>query len=106
VLSQQGEDPGSFLASVGEALWSQDRQIADEAVLTELLDKAGFKGSEIIDASKEPAIAELRGANSQEAMELDVVGAPAYVYNGECYWGQDRIDYLDHAIETGRDPIT
>ena len=106
LLVQQGKDPGPFLLSVGEALWSHDRQIADESILAELLDKAGFKGSEIVEQSKDPAIVEVRSDNSQEATSLDVVGAPAYVYKGESFWGQDRIDYLDHMIETDRDPIT
>lgn len=106
LLSQQGKDPGQFLSSVGEALWSQDRQIADESVLIELLDKAGFEGKTIVQDSKDPAIVEVRKANSQEAVELDVVGAPAYVYKNEVFWGQDRIAYLDHMIETDRDPIT
>ena len=106
VLVQQGKDPGPFLLSVGEALWGQDRQVADEAVLAELLDKAGHNGAEIVAASKADEITEIRSANSNEAIELDVVGAPAYVYRKEVFWGQDRIDYLDHMIETGRDPIT
>jgi len=106
LLAQQGKDPGDFLASVGEALWGQDRQIADESILAELLDKAGFDGKAIVEESKAPGIAEVRSANSQEAIDLDVVGAPAYVYEGEVFWGQDRIEYLDHMIETGRDPIT
>jgi len=106
LLAQQGKDPGDFLASVGEALWGQDRQIADESILAELLDSAGFDGKAIVEESKAPAIAEVRSANSQEAIDLDVVGAPAYVYKGESFWGQDRIEYLDHMIETGRDPIT
>jgi len=105
LLSQQGKDPGPFLFSVGEALWGQDRQIADEAVLAELLDKSGFDGKAIVAESKDPAIAEVRNANSQEATELDVVGAPAYVYEKEVFWGQDRVDYLDHMIASGRDPI-
>ena len=105
LLSQQGKDPGPFLASVGEALWGQDRQIADESILAELLDKAGFDGKTIVSDSKDPAIAEIRNANSQEAINLDVVGAPAYVYEKEVFWGQDRVDYLDHMITSGRDPI-
>jgi len=105
LLSQQGKDPGPFLASVGEALWGQDRQIADEAVLAELLDKAGFDGKTIVQDSKDPAIAEVRSNNSQEAIDLDVVGAPAYVYKKEVFWGQDRVPYLDHMIETDRDPF-
>ncbi len=106
VLAKQGKDPGPFLFSVGEALWGQDRQIADEAILAELLDKAGFDGKAIVQESKDPAIVEVRSANSQAATELDVVGAPAYVYKDEVFWGQDRIAYLDYMIESGRDPIT
>jgi len=106
LLSQQGKDPGPFLFSVGEALWGQDRQIADESILAELLDKAGHDGAAIVDASKDPAIADVRSSNSQEAIDIDVLGAPAYVYEGEALWGQDRVDYLDHILTTGRKPIT
>lgn len=106
LLAQQGKDPGPFLLSVGEALWSHDRQIADESILAELLDKAGFKGAEIVEQSKDPAIAEVRSNNSQEAISIDVVGAPAYVYEGESFWGQDRVEYLDRMIESGRKRFT
>jgi 2-hydroxychromene-2-carboxylate isomerase len=105
VLVQQGSDPGPFLFSVGEALWAQDRQIADESLLAELLDKAGHTGQEVVAASKESSMAEIRSANAQEAVEMDVVGVPSYVYQGEVFWGQDRIDYLDHVLQTGRAPI-
>lgn len=106
VLCQQGQDPGPFLFSVGEALWGQDRQIADESLLAELLSKAGHDGQAVVDASKDASLAELRSMNSRDAMELDVVGAPCYVYDNEVFWGQDRIDYLDHALKTGRAAIT
>ncbi len=106
VLVEQDKDPGPFLFSVGEALWGQDKQIADEGLLAELLDKAGHDGAAVVEASKEASLSEIRSANSQDAIELDVVGAPAYVYNDEVFWGQDRISYLDHAIATGRAPIT
>lgn len=106
VLARDGKDPGPFLFSVGEALWSQDRQIADESILAKLLDKAGFDGAAVVQDSKDESVIEERSANSQTATELDVIGAPSYVYKGECFWGQDRIDHLGHMIETDRDPIT
>lgn len=102
VLVVQGKDPGPFLLSVGEALWSQDRQVADENVLAELLDKAGHSGASIVETSKEPEFADIRSANSGDAIELDVIGAPSYVYENEVFWGQDRIEYLDKMIVTGR----
>jgi 2-hydroxychromene-2-carboxylate isomerase len=102
VLAERGDDPGDFLFSVGEALWSQDRQIADESILAELLTKAGFDGDAVVATSKEAEYAEIRNSNSQDAIALDVIGAPSYVYEGEVFWGQDRVDYLDNMISSGR----
>lgn len=102
VLSQRGDDPGGFLFSVGEALWSQDRQIADEAVLAELLTKEGFDGEAVVATSKDAEFTEIRNSNSQDAIGLDVIGAPSYVYDSEVFWGQDRVDYLDTMISSGR----
>jgi len=106
VLSQRGDDPGDFLFSVGEALWSQDRQIADESILVELLTSAGFDGEDVVAASKGAEFAEARHSNSQDAIALDVIGAPSYVYEEEVFWGQDRVDYLDSMISSGRSPYS
>ncbi|HEX2115368.1 MAG TPA: 2-hydroxychromene-2-carboxylate isomerase, partial [Alphaproteobacteria bacterium] len=27
-----------------------------------------------------------------------VFGAPTYVYEGELFWGQDRLDFVDSAL--------
>ena len=106
VLAQRGDDPGEFLFSVGEALWSQDRQVADESILAELLTKAGFNGEAVVETSKQPEYAEVRNSNSQDAIALDVIGAPSYVYEDEVFWGQDRVDYLDSMITSGRAPFS
>ena len=34
-------------------------------------------------------------ADTQRAIELGVFGAPSYVVDGEIFWGQDRLDFLD-----------
>ena len=39
-------------------------------------------------------------ALTEEAMARDVFGAPTYVYNDELFWGQDRLDFLDRALES------
>jgi len=31
-------------------------------------------------------------------LETGVFGAPTYVHDGELYWGQDRLDFLDSAL--------
>jgi len=37
-------------------------------------------------------------AYSEEAERLGVFGAPTYVLNGERFWGQDRLDFVDRAL--------
>jgi 2-hydroxychromene-2-carboxylate isomerase len=49
-------------------------------------------------------IAAIYAANRQAALAADVFGSPSYVLDGEVFWGQDRIELLADALETGRAP--
>jgi 2-hydroxychromene-2-carboxylate isomerase len=37
-------------------------------------------------------------ANTQRAIDAGVFGAPSYVIEGEIFWGQDRLDFLDRRL--------
>ncbi|MGL4576830.1 MAG: DsbA family protein, partial [Burkholderiaceae bacterium] len=37
--------------------------------------------------------------STQEAIDAQVFGAPSYVFNGELFWGQDRLDFLERALK-------
>ncbi len=41
-------------------------------------------------------------AYSEEAERLGVFGAPTYVLKGERFWGQDRLGFLDRALDALR----
>ena len=45
-----------------------------------------------------------RSQNRQDALAADVFGSPAYVLDGEVFWGQDRIELLVDALKSGRAP--
>lgn len=36
--------------------------------------------------------------NTDAAVEAGVFGSPSYVYRGEVFWGQDRLDMLEEAV--------
>lgn len=101
-ISQSGGNPGKFLRAVGEAVWVKNKQIADVDLLAGLLNDNGYSADEIIAQAGSQEVSDERAANTQAAIAADAVGAPAYVYDGEVFWGQDRIDYLDHMLSTGR----
>lgn len=104
-LAHAGRSPADFAYCVGEALWSQDRQIAEEAVIARLLEENGFHSGPILELARSDRTAEVREANTRAAVAADAIGSPCYVYKGEPFWGQDRLDLLDHMITTGREPF-
>lgn len=105
-IQAAGGNPADFAYSLGEAIWSKELNISDEGVLAELIGQAGFDAKAILVHAKSDEAAATRAQNSQDAIAADVVGAPAYVYNGEAFWGQDRLDYLDHMLTSGRDAFS
>lgn len=81
------------------AVWAEERNIADPQVMTALIGEAGLDASAIA-ARREDAIA-FYDTYTQEAQRQQVFGAPWYVWQGEPFWGQDRLDLLERAIRRG-----
>jgi len=77
------------------ACWAGEENIADAATVARIA--AGCGVAPLSDATRAAAKAGY-DANTQEAIDRQVFGAPTYLYNGEIFWGQDRLDFLDRAL--------
>lgn len=97
-----GGDAAGFAHAVGRAVWEQEKQIADEAVIEELLAQTGHDAAGIMEVVRSGKAQTMREENTRNAIAMDAVGAPAYVYDGEVFWGQDRLEYLEQMIASGR----
>ena len=76
------------------AVWVRDENIADPKTLSVIAARHGIPEiGPLLEAGKK-----IYAANTQEALELNVFGAPTYVYRGELFWGQDRLDFLERAL--------
>jgi 2-hydroxychromene-2-carboxylate isomerase len=84
---------GAILAAV----WSQQRNIADEKTLAELLKEQNLPASCLEQAHSQAAQVRYE-SYTQMAIDAGVFGAPSYVVNGEIFWGQDRLDFVERAI--------
>ena len=80
------------------ATWAEKRDISDEATLVEIANGLGMDGGALLDAAKSPDIEAHYEANTQEALERGVFGAPSFFHEGEMFWGQDRLDFLERAL--------
>ena len=78
-------------------VWVEQRNIADPAVLQAMLEEAGLAARRL-DDSQSQAVHERYDADSQRAIEAGVFGAPSYLLDGELFWGQDRLDFLERRL--------
>jgi 2-hydroxychromene-2-carboxylate isomerase len=101
---EAGHDPDPFLRRGFAAIWEDQRNLAEPATLIELADDSGLPGKQLLDRSATDEISKLYEQNRQDALATDVFGSPAYVLDGEVFWGQDRIELLEDALKSGRAP--
>lgn len=89
-----GGDMGALVHGVLRACWAEERDIAEDAVIRQCLEMAGFDPG-LADSGLLSA-AETYAANLEDAVEAGVFGAPFYVTgDGHRFWGQDRLEDLD-----------
>jgi 2-hydroxychromene-2-carboxylate isomerase len=101
---EAGHDPEPYLHLAYPAVWESQLDLADPAVLTKLADEAGLPGRQLLERTGSDAIGAAYEQNRQDALAAGVFGSPAYVLDGEVFWGQDRLDLLDDALKSGREP--
>ena len=84
-------------AAVFGAVWSQERNIGDPKVLAELVAECGLLAQRN-DQSQSQTVQEHYEAYTQAAIDMGIFGAPSYVIDGEIFWGQDRLDFVERAL--------
>jgi 2-hydroxychromene-2-carboxylate isomerase len=99
---EAGLDPDPFLRRAFPAVWEEELNLADPAVIAKLADEAGFPGKKLVERSGSDEISAAYEQNRQDAITADVFGSPVYVLEGEVFWGQDRIELLADALKSGR----
>lgn len=91
--AQGGADVAGLVHAFGRACWAEERNIADDAVVKDILAAEGFD-PKLADTGM-LAAAETYAANLEEAVSRGVFGVPFYIVGDERFWGQDRLEDLD-----------
>ncbi|MCV2866442.1 2-hydroxychromene-2-carboxylate isomerase [Defluviimonas sp. WL0075] len=87
-------DLGALVHGVLRACWAEERNIAEDEVVTDLLKAYGFDPG--LAFSGMLMGAETYARNLEDAVAAGVFGSPFYVLDdGERFWGQDRLEDLD-----------
>lgn len=80
------------------ALWAEERDIADSAVRIAIAIECGFDGERLQSLEASAEVQAVYEANTLEAERFGVFGAPTLVLDGERFWGQDRLVFVERAL--------
>lgn len=88
--------------------WAEGRDISQPEVVQGALDEAGFDGAALVRRAGDADIKDELFRRTEEAVAAGVFGAPAFVVHapgcdGELFWGQDRLIFVEKAL-SGRLP--
>jgi 2-hydroxychromene-2-carboxylate isomerase len=96
---QQGLDMQALSHALLRALWAEEKDTSLPEVRIAIADENGYDGKALHALERAPQVQAAYAQYSQEAADRGIFGAPTYWLDGARYWGQDRLEFVDRALE-------
>ncbi|MCC6525679.1 MAG: 2-hydroxychromene-2-carboxylate isomerase [Polyangiaceae bacterium] len=93
------EARGPLVRALFRAYWVEDGDLADPATLCAVADSVGLDGAILHAAVRTPRARELLFAATRAAEEAGVCGAPCFRVGRLLFWGQDRLAFVEKALD-------
>jgi 2-hydroxychromene-2-carboxylate isomerase len=94
-----GTDAALGLAgAIMRAIWAEERNINDADTLAVIALECGHDGKALVKSSETASVQSEYDRFTDEAIAKNVFGSPWYIVDGEGFWGQDRLDFVERAI--------
>jgi len=95
---EQGHDIDRLAHRMLESHWKEDSDLADRDTLAGLARAVDLDPEPLLDAALSPEIAAIYLANTEEAISRSVFGSPTYFVDGDMFYGQDRLEFVERAL--------
>ena len=102
IAAQQevGAEAGLSVAfALGRAVWAEEKNVADGDTLVSIANSLGLKGKDLMAHAASDAVAADYARHTEDAFAAHIFGVPWYRVDGEGYWGQDRLDFVERALK-------
>ncbi len=102
--SSAGEKQKDIIDAIYRAGWEHGLDIGSDDVLKTVLKESHLYSDELIEKmeSKNARI-ELK-QNNERGLQREIFGVPSFVVDGELFWGNDSVKYLEMYLN-GMDPL-
>lgn len=89
----------SYIDAVFNAIWVDGKNMGDVDVVTEVLGSAELNVSVILASTQDPDVKAALIQNTAAAVQRGLFGAPTMFVKGEMFFGQDRLQFVESAIQ-------
>jgi len=87
-----------YVDAVYAAMWEQQLDMADDATIATVLQRAGLDAQALLSASQQAEVKDRLLQNTQQAHARGAFGSPTFFVNGEIFFGKDRLRDVEEEI--------
>ncbi len=87
-----------YVNAMFDAMWAHPRNLNDPGEVGQVLHDIGIRTADFMSRIEHVDVKEKLKANTEGAIARGVFGAPTFFVNGEMFFGQDRLDFVEEAL--------
>ncbi|MFZ3222912.1 MAG: 2-hydroxychromene-2-carboxylate isomerase [Rugosibacter sp.] len=89
-----------YVHNMFQAVWGRGEDMTDEAVLRRVAEELGWSGDAFLAYTLGEDSAQRFAAANKETHERGVFGVPTMFVDGEMWWGNDRLQFVEEYLKT------
>jgi 2-hydroxychromene-2-carboxylate isomerase len=98
IAYQPTADFDIYVNAMFDAMWAHPRNLNDPAEIAHVLKDIGLEPDDFMARIERPDVKEKLKANTESAVARGVFGAPTFFVNGDMFFGQDRLDFVEEKL--------
>jgi 2-hydroxychromene-2-carboxylate isomerase len=99
IAAERMDCASTFIETVYDAVWVQGKNMGDTAVVAALLTEHRLDAQALLALSQDADVKAELIACTEAAVARGIFGAPTFFMDGEMYFGQDRLDFVEEALQ-------
>src|SRR5262249_21869034 len=99
LLCRDGEARAEMARALFTALWVDDGDITSDEELVRAAQASGLQPAQALETIQTQPIKDQLRASTDEAIARGAFGAPAFVVGSDLFWGNDRLHFLEQALQ-------
>ena len=99
VAALQGDYFDTYITAVFNAIWVDSKNMGDMETVIEVLSTASLNAPSILESTQDADIKAKLITNTEDAVKRGLFGAPTMFVDGEMFFGQDRLQFVEIALQ-------